>query len=210
MSGTVITLALMSASVITDYDQSMARWKPDSRGRLEQAALALYAERGFENTTVAEIAANAGLTERTFFRYFADKREVLFGGAGTLQELLVRAVSDASIEVAPLKAVGDALEAAGILLQQRPEFARQRQAVIASNVELHERELIKLATLAAALAAALRERGVKDPAASLTAEAGIAVFRVAFERWVDEPLEQDLAQLIRDSLVELRVVTAGE
>jgi AcrR family transcriptional regulator len=200
----------MSASVITGYDRGMARWKPDSRGRLEQAALALYAERGFENTTVAEIAAAAGLTERTFFRYFADKREVLFGGAGALQELLVRAVADAPAEVAPLKAVGDALEAAGELLQQRPEFARQRQAVIASNVELHERELIKLATLAAALAGALRDRGVKDPAASLTAEAGIAVFRVAFERWVDEPLERDLAQLIRESLDELRAVTAGE
>jgi AcrR family transcriptional regulator len=200
----------MSASVITGYDRGMARWKPDSRGRLEQAALALYAERGFENTTVAEIAAAAGLTERTFFRYFADKREVLFGGAGALQELLVRAVADSPAEVAPLKAVGDALEAAAELLQQRPEFARQRQAVIASNVELHERELIKLATLAAALAGALRDRGVKDPAASLTAEAGIAVFRVAFERWVDEPLERDLAQLIRESLDELRAVTAGE
>jgi AcrR family transcriptional regulator len=200
----------MSASVITGYDRRMARWRPDSRGRLEQAALALYAERGFENTTVAEIAAAAGLTERTFFRYFADKREVLFGGAGALQELLVRSVADSPADVAPLRAVGDALEAAGELLQQRPEFARQRQAVIASNVELHERELIKLATLAAALAGALRDRGVKDPAASLTAEAGIAVFRVAFERWVDEPLERDLAQLIRESLDELRAVTAGE
>jgi AcrR family transcriptional regulator len=187
----------------------MARWQPDGRGRLEQAALALFAERGFENTTVAEIAARAGLTERTFFRYFADKREVLFGGAGALQELLVKAVADAPAGVAPLKAVGDALEAAGEVLQQRREFARQRQAVIASNVELHERELIKLATLAAALATALRDRGVSDPAASLTAEAGIAVFRVAFERWVDESLDRDLPALIGDSLSELRVVTGS-
>jgi AcrR family transcriptional regulator len=187
----------------------MGRWKPDSRGRLEQAALALFEERGFENTTVAEIAARAGLTERTFFRYFADKREVLFGGAGGLQDLLVGAVAQAPADVAPLKAVGDALEAAGELLQERPEFSRQRQSVIASNVELHERELIKLATLAAALAAALRDRGVKDPAASLTAEAGIAVFRVAFERWVAEPFDRDLPQLISDSLEELRAVTGS-
>ena len=199
----------MSASVITDYDRDVTRWKPDSRGRLEQAALALYEERGFENTTVAEIAARAGLTERTFFRYFADKREVLFGGAGALQDLLVRAVAEAPADVAPLRAVGDALGAAGGLLQERPEFSRQRQAVIASNVELHERELIKLATLAAALADALRDRGVKDPAASLTAEAGIAVFRVAFERWVGEPLDRDLRQLISDSLEELRAVTGS-
>jgi AcrR family transcriptional regulator len=207
MSAAVITLAVMSGPVITYYDLGMARWKPDSRGRLEQAALALFDERGFENTTVAEIAARAGLTERTFFRYFADKREVLFGGAGALQELLVSAVANAPADVAPLQTVGDALGAAGELLQQRRDFSRQRQAVIASSVELHERELIKLATLAAAIAVALRERGVKDPAASLTAEAGIAVFRVAFERWADEPVARDLPQLIRDSLDELRAVT---
>ena len=93
--------------------------------------------------------------------------------------------------------------------QERREFARQRQAVIAANAELQERELIKLASLAAALADALRRRGVADPAASLTAEAGIAVFRIAFERWVDETSQPDLPQLIRESLDELKAVTAG-
>ena len=95
MSVAVITLPGMSAAVIIEYDRGMTRWEPDSRSRLEQAALALFGERGFENTTVAEIAARAGLTERTFFRYFADKREVLFSGAGTLQDLLVSAVLSA-------------------------------------------------------------------------------------------------------------------
>src|SRR5665213_3197745 len=126
----------------------MPRWEPDSRGRLEQAAHALYGERGFENTTVAEIAERAGVTERTFFRYFADKREVLFGGAGTLQELLVSAVASSPDSAAPIDAVVAALEAAGALLQERHEAARQRQAVIVANTELRERELIKLATLA--------------------------------------------------------------
>src|SRR6202167_1883281 len=118
----------MSAPVITEYDRGVARWKPDSRGRLEQAALALYAERGFENTTVAEIAVAAGLTERTFFRYFADKREVLFGGAGALQELLVTCVADAPDSTPPIDAVMAALEAAGALLQERREYSRQRQS----------------------------------------------------------------------------------
>jgi AcrR family transcriptional regulator len=126
----------MSAAVIIEYDRRMARWEPDSRGRLEQAALALYGERGFENTTVAEIAARAGLTERTFFRYFADKREVLFWGAGALQELLVSAVASAPDSASPIDAVAAALEAAGALLQERREFARQRQSVIAANTEL--------------------------------------------------------------------------
>ena len=208
MSVAVITLTRMSVAVIKYYDRSMARWEPDSRGRLEQAALALYGERGFENTTVAEIAARAGLTERTFFRYFADKREVLFWGAGTLQELLVSAVVSAPDSAAPIDAVAAALEAAGALLQERRESARQRHTVIAANTELRERELIKLASLAAALADTLRRRGVRDPAATLTAETGIAVFRVAFERWANETNQQDLPQLIRESLDELKAVTA--
>jgi AcrR family transcriptional regulator len=187
----------------------MARWEPDSRERLERAALALYGERGFDNTTVAEIAARAGLTERTFFRHFADKREVLFSGAGALQELLVSTVARAPDGAAPIDAVVAALEAAGALLQQRRPFARQRQAVIAANAELQERELIKLASLAAALADALRRRGVGEPAASLTGEAGIAVFKVAFERWVGETKARDLPQIIRESLDELRAVTAS-
>jgi AcrR family transcriptional regulator len=188
----------------------MARWEPDSRGRLEQAALALYGERGFENTTVAEIAERAGLTERTFFRHFADKREVLFGGAGMLQELLVSTVAGAPDAAAPMDAILAALEAAGALLQERRQFAQQRQAVIAANAELRERELIKLASLAVALADALRQRGVTDPSASLTAEAGIAVFRVAFELWVEGTNGRDLPRLMRDTLAELKTVTAGK
>jgi AcrR family transcriptional regulator len=187
----------------------MTRWQPDSRGRLERAALALYGERGFEQTTVAEIAKRAGLTERTFFRHFADKREVLFAGAGALEELLVGAVAAAPAAAAPIDAVVAGLESVGDLLQERRDYARRRQAVIAANAELQERELIKLASLASAVAEALRARGVDEPSASLTAEAGIAVFRVAFERWVEEPDARDLPQIIRESLDQLRAVTAG-
>jgi AcrR family transcriptional regulator len=199
----------MSVAVI-NYDPRMTRWEPNGRGRLELSALALYGERGFENTTVAEIAARAGLTERTFFRHFADKREVLFSGADALQELLVNNVAAAPGSIAPIDAVGAALEAAGALLQERREYARQRAAIIAANAELRERELIKLASLASAIADALRRRNVADPAASLSAEAGVAVFRIAFERWVDETNQRDLPELIRDLLGELKAVTAGK
>jgi AcrR family transcriptional regulator len=187
----------------------MGRWEPNSRGRLIQAAFALYGERGFEQTTVAEIAERAGLTERTFFRHFADKREVLFAGAETLQELIVSTVAEAPESLAPIDAAAAGLEAAGAFIQEGGELASQRQAIIASSAELRERELIKLASLATALAEALRRRGVEDPAASLTAEAGIAVFKVAFDRWVEETNGQDLPRLIRESLQELRAVTAG-
>jgi AcrR family transcriptional regulator len=174
-----------------------------------QAAFALYGERGFDQTTVAEIARRAGLTERTFFRHFADKREVLFAGADALRELLVSTVAKAPGSLAPIDAAAAGLEAAGALIQDGGELARERQAIIAASAELQERELIKLASLAAALAGALRERGVEEPAASLTAEAGIAVFKVAFERYVEETNQQDLPQLIRESLDELKAVTAG-
>jgi len=208
MSLGVISVAPMSLGVI-DYDRRMARWQPGSRERLEQAALALYGERGYENTTVAEIAARAGLTKRTFFRYFADKREVLFWGAGTLQDLLVSTVAGTPDSIAPIDAVAAALQAAGAQLQERRESARRRQMVIAANAELQERELIKLASLSAALAGTLRRRGVSEPAASLTAEAGIAVFKIAFERWIDEANQREFGQLIRESLEELKAVTAG-
>jgi AcrR family transcriptional regulator len=191
----------------------MGRWQPDARGRLERAAMELYSERGFEQTTVAEIAARAGLTERTFFRHFADKREVLFWGAGSLQDLLVDTLASTPDSVPPIDAIAAALAAAGAMLQERREYAGKRQAVIASNAELQERELIKLASLAAALAGTLRERGVREPAASLAAEAGIAVFRIAFELWVGasgEAGEADLPQLIRESFDELKAVTAGK
>ncbi len=185
----------------------MARWQPNARGRLEQAALELYGERGFENTTVAEIAARAGLTERTFFRHFADKREVLFGGAGQLDELLAGAVAEAPAEATPIQAVTAGLDAVARVLTERRDFARLRQPIITANAELRERELIKLASWASQLADALRARGVDLPTATLASEIGIAVFRVAFQRWVDDAGTPDLSDLIRASLSELKAIT---
>ncbi len=190
----------------------MSRWEPDGRGRLEQAALALYGERGFDHTTVAEIAERAGVTERTFFRHFADKREVLFPpeGARRLQELLVRTVADAPASLAPIDAVAAGLEAAGAPLQERRATARQRAAIIAANPELRERELIKLAAWSAALADTLQRRGLSDAAARLTAEVAIAVFRIAFDRWIEDTNDRDFPRLVRESLDHLKAFTAGE
>jgi AcrR family transcriptional regulator len=185
----------------------MNRWEPNARSRLQEAAMDLYSERGFEQTTVAEIASRAGLTERTFFRYFADKREVLFWGSGSLQDLMVSTLAATPDSVPPIDAVGGAVEAAGQFFDR--SYSRRRQAVIVANTELQERELIKLSTLAAALGDTLRKRGIKDPAAGLTAEAGIAVFKIAFERWIDDADQADFAQHVRESLLELKAVTAG-
>jgi AcrR family transcriptional regulator len=188
----------------------MVRWEPGARGRLGQAAFELFTERGFEQVTVAEIAERAGLTERTFFRYFADKREVLFAGAEGFQELIVSSVAGAPADAAPIDAVAGALSAAAAMFMAHEDGVRRRSAIIAAHPDLRERELIKLSTVAAAVADALRRRGVAEPAASLTAEAGLAVFRIAFAGWIAEPDGPDLGQRITESLDELRSVTAGK
>jgi AcrR family transcriptional regulator len=185
----------------------MGRWEPNASGRLREAAMELYVERGFEQTTVAEIAQRAGLTARTFFRYFADKREVLFAGSALLQESLVSALEGAPESASPMQAVAAALDAAAAMLGERRDYSRKRQSVIAANAELLERELIKMASLSAALADGLRRRGVTDPAAGLAAEAGVAVFRVAFERWVSAPDDLALSKVMRESLDQLKALS---
>jgi AcrR family transcriptional regulator len=184
----------------------MGRWKPDARGRLAKAAMELYAEQGFEQTTVAEIAARAGLTERTFFRHYTDKREVLFYGTEMMQHLLVEAVAAAPASATAMDAVGAAFQAAGAMLQENPERVRLRDSIVSANAELRERELIKLAALATAVAGALRDRGVPEPAASLAAETGVAVFKVAFARWVSEACQLDLPATLRQSMAQLKDV----
>jgi AcrR family transcriptional regulator len=195
----------MSATVIT-YDGGMSRWEPNARGRLEQAALDLYRERGFDQTTVAEIAERAGLTERTFFRYFTDKREVLFWGQDRLRELYVQRIGAAPESAAPIEMVAAALEAVTPMFEDRRDIARQRQAVIALHPGLQERELLKRAALAAALAAALRQRGVTETAASLAAEAGVIAFKTAYASWVGDAGARDLSELIRAALGQLQAM----
>jgi AcrR family transcriptional regulator len=188
----------------------MTRWEPDARGRLEKAAMELFQERGYVQTTVEEIAARAGLTERTFFRYFADKREVLFSGSKELERGIVDRIESAPQEASSLDAVAAAFEGAGAELQDRRDlhFVRARYALVTKHAEIQERELIKLASLAVAVTNALHARGVSEPAASLAAEAGIAIFKIGFERWVRERKPRDLAAHIRAAVVALKAVAA--
>jgi AcrR family transcriptional regulator len=189
----------------------VSRWQPDARGRLEKAAIELFSDRGFDDTTVAEIAGRAGLTERTFFRHFADKRDVLFSGTTAFNEAFVRPIADAPPSLAPIDVVARGLEATADRLEDHRgrDFARRRQAILHATPELQERELIKLASLSATIAETLRRRGLGEPAASLTAEVTIAVFRVAFERWIDESNRKGLHELIRESLDQIKVLTAA-
>src|SRR3954471_1117474 len=140
----------------------MTRWEPDARGRLHQAALELFAERGFDGTTVEDIAGRAGVTKRTFFRYFSDKREVLFPPGDEFASLFVTGLDSAPASASPLDAVTASLEAVAGGFPAPRDYARQRRLVIAANPQLQERELVKMASVAGALADALRARGVEE------------------------------------------------
>jgi len=193
----------------------MGRWEPNARGRLAEAALALYAEQGFERTTVTEIAEAAGLTERTFFRHFTDKREVLFHGTETALDMLTRAIAEAPASASPMDAVGAALESFGAFFQEDPERVRRRDAVVSSSTELRERELVKLEALTSAMVGALRERGTPAPTAGLAAEAGIAAFKVAYAHWIAAKpdttggaAEEELPGLVRAALTDMQKLLA--
>jgi AcrR family transcriptional regulator len=162
----------------------MGRWEPNARERLERAALALFTEHGYDATTVAEIADRAGLTKSTFFRHFADKREVLFGGQDLLSELFGSAIRDAPPAATTADCLAAALQAAAVAFTpDRHDLAPQRRAVIAAHSELQERELLKRARLSSVMADALRARGVDDTTARLAAQVGVLAFSTAYARW---------------------------
>ncbi len=179
----------------------MVRWEPGTKERLQAAALELYLTRGFEQTTVTDIAESVGLTERTFFRHFGDKREVLFHGQDVLQRHFRDAVAAAPQDAGAFALVTVAVAASADYFpaEKRP-LSRRRQTVIAANPALQERELLKLARLSTTLTEALRERGVAEPTATIAADAAVAVFSSAFARWIAPGEERSFAELVRDSL----------
>lgn len=168
---------------------------------MQEAALALFGERGFERTTAAEVAERAGLTERTFFRHFPDKREVLFAD-NDLRDRIAAAVASAEGPT-PIEAITVGLDAVAGVLQGRREAVARRARIIAEHPELQERELMKLASWSTAIERALRGRGLSGPAAKLLAEVSIAVFRAAYQRWLDEGPERELSKTIHETLAEL-------
>ncbi|WP_259394238.1 TetR/AcrR family transcriptional regulator [Frigoribacterium faeni] len=204
----------MSVAVITWPAQArlaaMARWRSDTRERLQAAALHLYLSRGYDETTAADIAEAAEVTERTFFRHFADKREVLFDGREFLTTAFVDRVASAPSDAEPLAIIASALDgAAAFFAPERREWSRSRQRIIDANPALQERELLKLAGLAVEIAEALRTRGVEEPAATLSAQSCLTVFGVAFAAWVADGETRPFGDIARATLHELTRVTAG-
>lgn len=175
----------------------MPRSGEDARRRLQQAALELFRERGYEATTTAEIAARAGVTERTFFRHFPDKREALFDGEEAFRDALTDGVTAAPADFRPMGALLFAFRSVEQMLRDNLPFSVPRQAVIAQSPALQERVLTKTAGLTSALAAALRRRGVEDGLATLAAQVGMAAFSYAVGAWFNDPTRGLDAHLTR-------------
>jgi len=187
----------------------MARWQSGARERLAASALRLFASQGFERTTVAEIAAEAGLTERTFFRYYADKPEVLFAGQDDFQGLFLHGLQACSSDH-PMELIAAAIEhAAAFFPDERRSWSRSRQAVVTGNVALQERELHKMSALANALTAALTKCGTDHTAAALAAEAGVSVFRRSFALWIAEGEDRPFTDIQRGVLNQLQTLLAS-
>lgn len=187
----------------------MSRWEPDARERLEQAAIELFLEQGFARTSVPQITARAGLTTRTFFRHFADKREVLFAGEEEIPELIKRQMAGAPAELGPM-----ALVAAGLLTMAETMFAgrweqlRTRRRVVDSDEGLRERELRKLAAMADAITEGFRARGCDELTSVLAARTAVTAFNVGVDRWLRADHEQPLGELVQETLSALRSLTA--
>ena len=173
----------------------MPRWEHGSEDRLKNASMELFDEQGFENTSVIEIAERARVTTRTFFRYFSDKREVLFAGSDDLRAVLVGKILQAPNVSEPLQIVVGVLTEFNWESLGSRDILRQRQAVIAANPELLERDLIKHHSIAVGLTDALRQRGVDPDIARLAAHVGIQIFFTAYERWLEAGSEANLATI---------------
>ena len=185
----------------------MAKGEGDVRARLQRTALELFRERGYDRTTAAEIATRAGVTERTFFRHFADKREVLFDGEAILRAVLTASIAEAPDDLGPLDTLFRAFRSVRPALEENRPFAKPRHELISSTPALHEREMAKTSVLADALAAALKARGVTDLRAALAARIGMAAFVQATVAWLDDP-EPGLGERLDLACRELKALLA--
>lgn len=189
------------------YDEYMSRWKPDGRRRLQNAAIELFTEQGFTATTTAAISERAGLTQRTFFRYFKDKREVLFGDEQALQETLVQNTLNAPHSAGPMQAAKTGFIAVCNQLQPLRTLLKKREQIILSSPELREREFVKGMALSSALKDVLVKRGASSAEAEIAAEAVFSLFRIAYHKWISSRTMLNMEKLIEEAYKQLATLT---
>lgn len=188
----------------------MARWQPNARERLEHAALELFVANGFPETTVPQITARAGLTTRTFFRHFADKREVLFAAEKELPGLVARLLAEAPASLDLMTLIEQGLQTvAKTRFEPQRDYLRVRRTVVQADEGLRERELRKLSVLAEAIRKGLHGRGVDELTATVAAQVAVTVLDVSLNRWLDQDGEPPLTELLHDTLGALQSLVAG-
>jgi AcrR family transcriptional regulator len=184
------------------------RWSPDARGRLERAAFELFAEQGYQATTVPQITARAGLATRTFFRYFTDKREVIFAG-DEIPDLARAAIEAAPQGVAPLDIVVHGLRAvADERFEGRHGEVGSVRRLVLSESSLRERDARKRADLTDAVREAFVNRGLDPSEAAVIAETTVMLFHLALEAWLTGPAGRRMADVVDEQLSVLRGVLA--
>ncbi|WP_033342668.1 TetR/AcrR family transcriptional regulator [Catenuloplanes japonicus] len=183
----------------------MSRWPTDARERLRQAALALFAEQGFAATTVPEITARAGLTTRTFFRHFADKRAVLFVDDDEVTSMVAVLMAETPAEVEPMTLIREGLRTlAETRFEGRRSELRERRTLVNSDESLRERDLRKRATIAESVRAGLAARGLAPARAALLGEVSAGVLSLSIEEWLDSSDNRTLDAIIHDMFETLR------
>ena len=188
----------------------MARWEPNARERLERAAFALFAEQGYDDTTVEQIAAGAGLARSSFFRHYRDKREILFGEQDALASRLADSIKNAPARQTALEAIETAFAgiAADWFTPERRDLVPARNSIVASHPELRERELLKLAGIKNAITAALRSRGIEEPSATVAAELAALTLSQTIASWAEADNTEEFAVIARQVLRRLRAAAA--
>ncbi len=182
---------------------AMSRWPSGAQNRLERAALELFIEQGFAATTVPQIAARAGLTTRTFFRHFADKREVLFAYQAELPTVVATVLADTPPALGPMDAIVQGLQTVAAELEDQRDFLLTRRGIIETDDGLRERELRKQSILSDAIRRGLLKRGVDELAATLAAQIAVSVFGVAVTRWLDQDEQRSLLQVLGETFTAL-------
>ena len=166
-----------------------------SKEKLQVAAAKLFMKKGYENTTVQEIASLAGVTERTFFRQFKDKSDVLFDTSNTMGQRVAAFITDNfDVEQKPLKLAVDGFASISDYFDGSRERVLARNQIIQSNPDLQERELLKRQVLIESVTNALLVK-FDSELSELAARFAVEIFHMAFRKWI-ESAEKGFAEQV--------------
>ncbi|HEY4607509.1 MAG TPA: TetR family transcriptional regulator [Acidimicrobiia bacterium] len=180
------------------------RKKQATRDQLVAAAFELFTERGFDNVSVAEIATAVGVSERTFFRYFAAKEDVLFPDAGEKHSHVQQLLIDLPPELSLVDGMRRALVALSAEYEESKAMMLQRAQLVAGapslRVHVLQREQEWVEEFGAAIAARMDLDQADDMRPELAAAMIVTAFRVVLSRWLRSGGEDDMPMMLDQAL----------